>query len=497
MVQCRPLGAKRPMIVRPMGESFLLERRSLLNHAIRAGLSEDIPLAEAADFHRTLGPQRSLSAAIAAASEARVTLCQPRSGVGSIEGQIALLKTLTESGADVLSLTVDSHTRQHEFAKARALFSGSGAGALNGFPVVAAGVDGCRQVVRSASKPLEARHGHPDARLLAEVALAGGCSAFEGGGITYCLPYSKDYPLTRALSNWRYVDRLCAAYTDLGVSIHRESFGALTGLLVPPAIALACGLLELVLAANEGVASFSIGYAQGGSVVQDAAALFAAQELGEELCAELGLRVDVSTVFYQWMGPFPPDPPTANAVISWASVVAGIARPARMITKSTMEAWRVPEADANASGVALSKALLSMAGRSDFVDGGAVAEEQYWIKREVRSLIDPVLDGRGTLDGNIARAFEEGKLDVPFAPSRMARGLVWPGRDARGAIRFRDCGLLALDGATRRHNEECFGRGTRGRKRLPEYVADPQPSALGWSRSGGLPALAEGIGGGQ
>lgn len=67
---------------------------------------------------------------------------------------------------------------------------------LNGFPAVNHGVSGCRRVVESVNVPVQVRHGTPDARLLTEIAYAGGFTSYEGGGISYNLPYCKT-------SRWR------------------------------------------------------------------------------------------------------------------------------------------------------------------------------------------------------------------------------------------------------------------------------------------------------
>ena len=96
-----------------------------------------------------------------------------------------------------------------------------------------------RELYRGLDKPVSLRHGTPDARLLAEVAIASGIAEIEGGGICYCLPYSEGFPLDRCLLYWQYVDRVCALNSTPERPIHRESFGPLTATLVPPAIAVA------------------------------------------------------------------------------------------------------------------------------------------------------------------------------------------------------------------------------------------------------------------
>src|SRR5690606_5918620 len=52
--------------------------------------------------------------------------------------------------------------------------------------------------------------------------------------------------------------------------------------------------------------------------------------------------------------------------------------------------------------------------------------------------------GRGNIPSGIVRAFQEGVLDIPFAPSVHNRGEVMTARDCDGAIRFLRTGNLPL-----------------------------------------------------
>ena len=47
--------------------------------------------------------------------------------------------------------------------------------------------------------PIQIRHGTPDARLLAEITFAGGFTSYEGGGVSYNLPYCKNVPMERTI----------------------------------------------------------------------------------------------------------------------------------------------------------------------------------------------------------------------------------------------------------------------------------------------------------
>ena len=82
---------------------------------------------------------------------------------------------------------------------------------LNGYPLISHGYQLTRQLYSGLQKPVSLRHGTPDARLLAEVAMASGIAEIEGGAICYCLPYSEGFPIDRSLLYWQYVDRVCAA----------------------------------------------------------------------------------------------------------------------------------------------------------------------------------------------------------------------------------------------------------------------------------------------
>jgi len=157
---------------------------------------------------------------------------------------------------------------------------------LNGFPAVNHGVSGCRRVVESVNVPVQVRHGTPDARLLTEIAYAGGFTSYEGGGISYNLPYCKNVPMETTIANWQYVDRLTGLYEEMGVSINREPYGPLTGTLVPPCISHAVAIIEALLAAEQGVKNITVGYGQCGNLIQDIAAVRTLEELTEEYLAK-------------------------------------------------------------------------------------------------------------------------------------------------------------------------------------------------------------------
>lgn len=189
---------------------------------------KDVDFQEAVDYHKAMPKNRIFSQKLLDAKKDGVTLIQPRAGVALLDEHIKLLTYLQDKGeADLLPTTIDSYTRQNRYAEAEDGIKESiknGRSMLNGFPAVNHGVHACRQLIESLDIPVQVRHGTPDARLLTEITYAGGFTAYEGGGISYNLPYAKNVPMEQTIRDWQYVDRLTGMYEEAGVSINREPY---------------------------------------------------------------------------------------------------------------------------------------------------------------------------------------------------------------------------------------------------------------------------------
>ena len=435
----------------------------------------EVDLEEAIKYHHRLSPQRSFAGSLAEAAGKSATLIQPRAGVALLEPQIQLLQYLqTEGGADLLPTTIDSYTRQNRYQEAQRGVEESrreGRSMLNGFPAVNYGVAACRRLTEAVIKPVQVRHGTPDARLLAEISLAGGFTAFEGGGISYNIPYAKDIPLETSIEHWQYVDRLAGHYAAQGVIINREPFGPLTGTLVVPCISHAIGIIEALLAAAQGVKSISLGYGQCGNLIQDIAAIQTLRMLGEEYLHAAGYNgVDLTTVFHQWMGGFPQDEAKAYAVIGWGSVAAALAKATKVIVKTPHEAFGVPTKEANAAGLKTTRQTISMLRDQRFPETPELNREKEVIIQETKSILETVKKlGEGDWALGAARAFAAGVLDVPFAPSRFNAGRVMPVRDDQGAVRFLDPGRIPLPEEMAAFEKEKIAARGRSEGRAPSF----------------------------
>lgn len=435
----------------------------------------EVEIQEALGYQKKLSPEKNFCEKLSWAAANGITLTQPRAGVALIPELIELLKYLEEEGtADLLPVTIDSYTRLNRYHEAQTGIHESrahGRSMLNGFPAVNHGVAGCRRVIEGISLPAEIRHGTPDARLLAEISLAGGFTSFEGGGISYNIPYAKDVPLSRSIKNWQYVDRLVGYYRENGININREPFGPLTGTLVPPSIIITVGILEALLAAEQGVKNITLGYGQCGNMVQDVAAMRSLKVLAAEHLHRHGYEdIKLSTVFHQWMGGFPQDESKAFGVISWGAVAAAYSKATKVIVKTPHEAMGIPTKEANAAGLLVTKQIINMLKDQDFPSGDELETEIDIIKKETNCLLDKVLDlGEGDLGVGVERAFEAGILDIPFAPSRYNMGKMMPVRDNCGAVRILDFGNLPFDDGIKNFHREKIALRGRNEKREPTF----------------------------
>ena len=452
-------------------EQFFEVRKKVLA-TWKTGNDPELNLENAIEYIKKIPAEKNFAIKLAKAKENKSrTLVQPRAGVPVISKHIELLHHLEESGADFLPSTIDSYTRQNRYVEAEKGVEESireNRAMLNGFPAVNHGVSGCRMVFESVGVPLQARHGTPDSRLLAEVIHAGGWTSNEGGAISYNVPYAKSISIEDSIKYWQYCDRLVGYYEEHGVTINREPFGPLTGTLVPPSISNTIGIIEALLAAEQGVKNITVGYGMGGNIVQDVAAIRTLQEQTDEYLKKYGYNdVIVTTVFHQWMGGFPQDEAEALGLISMSSTVAALSGATKMITKTPHESVGIPTKEANGIGIKASKMVTKLLQDQKFPECEQLTREMNQIRKEVDCLMDCILKiGDGDLAVGTVKAFEQGLIDVPFAPSKFNAGLILPARDNDGCIRILEFGKLGFSDEIKEfHRKKISERAaTEGRK---------------------------------
>lgn len=438
-------------------EQFFSEREEVLK---QWPTGKDVDLQEAVDFLKKVPTEKNFADKLVRAKEAGITMAQPRAGVALLDEHIALLQHLqNEGGADFLPSTIDAYTRQNRYEECEIGIQESlkaGRSLLNGFPAVNHGVAGCRKVLEGVNIPLQARHGTPDGRLLAEITHAGGYTSNEGGGISYNIPYAKSVSIEKTLLDWQYCDRLVGFYEEQGVHINREPFGPLTGTLVPPSMSNAVAITEALLAAEQGVKNITVGYGECGNMIQDIAALRSLEEQTNEYLKAYGYNdVFVTTVFHQWMGGFPQDESKAFGVIVTATTIAALAGATKIIVKTPHEAIGIPTKEANAAGIKATKMALNMLEGQRMPMSKELEAEMNLIKAETKCILDKMFElGNGDLAVGTVKAFETGVMDIPFGPSKYNAGKMMPVRDNLGCVRYLEFGNIPFTEEIKNFNRE-------------------------------------------
>ncbi|MDP6346082.1 MAG: methylaspartate mutase subunit E [Alphaproteobacteria bacterium] len=453
-------------------DGFLAERREVF--ALNPG--SDIELDEALAYLRSLPETKNCARALAAAKAAGETLLQPRAAVPTIEAQIALMRCLAEEGdADILPTQVDSYSRTLDFDQAKAGLEQSlesGQPKLNGFPFVAHGVAGTRQVTEALAKPFCMRQVTPDTRLVAEVAMAGGYTGVTSHAIDGVVSFSKNFSFEESIKCYQYVDRLAAHYQENGAPIYREYRGMVDAVHLPPSLIIATSILEALMGAAQGVKVMGVCSFVCGHMMQEAAGLRVLQQLAEEYLARFGHGdVTVFSVANHWLGQFPEDEARAHALINVATAAAVLGGATEIIVKSVQEGKGIPTKEANAASLRSVRAVLrTFKVQGEVLDRTLLAEEAAIIEMEARALLEKTLElGDGDAAKGTVRAFEAGVLDSLLAPYRGLKGEIMIVRDGHGAMRYLDHGNLPLPAEAIAYNRERLATRAAREGRAPDY----------------------------
>jgi methylaspartate mutase epsilon subunit len=240
------------------------------------------------------------------------------------------------------------------------------------------------------------------------------------------------------------------------VAINREFFGVLTATLIEPSLAIVVNIIQALLAAQQGVRSFTVGYAEQGNRVQDVAAISILNESVNHYLNTLGYHeCRVTTVFHQFMAAFPQDYEKAKSLIANSAITATLAGATKIMVKTPVEAFRIPTRYDNSEALAICRRAL---GESHVVrlKSEAVKIEEKILRMEVRQIMDVIIElGNGSIPMGSLKAVEEGVLDVPWSPSIYNRNEAISIRDVDGAVRYHHFGRLPFTNEIKEfHNEK-------------------------------------------
>lgn len=400
-------------------------------------------------------------------------LLQPRTGVAHIRDEVGILKHLRSHGSDIASIQLDAASRKNMYKEAERglrMSTVGGRSFLNGYPVPIHGVNGMRQLVAATESPFQIRAGGPDHRLTYEIGLAGGATSLEGGFLCYLLPYDVTTSPIQSLKYWKYVDKLAGSYWQRHrIIINREYFGPLTTTLIEPTVPICINLVQGILSAKSGVKCVSVGLAEQGNRAQDIAAVQVLREQMVSYLRRVGYpHVRVSTVFHQYMGAFPRDPRLARVLIEQSAITGALAGATKILTKTPVEAIKIPSRSENADGLRLAKVGISHAHDTE-IDRSLVHREYRLLKSQVESVMALIEElGDGTFARGLILALQCGALEVPFSPSQYSTRQQVTLRDSDGAVRFLRPDLLSLEPCVADYHEQ----------RLADRMADDGTTSL-------------------
>jgi methylaspartate mutase epsilon subunit len=427
-------------------ETEFLEMRKA--NLLRWPTGSDVDFERALERQKSLPDHKRLDLVMRKAVAQGRCLVQPRGGFGTFKDQKELMQIIDKEGlADIVPTTTDSYTRNEQFALAQKGVDESeklGRSLLNGYPIVNYGVAKASELIDAIDKPAIMLTGTTMPKLTGEIGFAAGYTGYLGSGIAYTTSYIKELSIEDGIKNYQYLDRLSAMYLDNGVELHRRQPSFLTGTNIPPSIAIIIAILDLLLAAAQGVKNYGLEMGETLHLIQDAAAVKACKELCQEYLSIKGYH-DVFTpiTLLHWMGAWPQDEAQAASLVSYGGTLAAISGATSVTTKTLHEAFGIPTPKINADGLRMTRMAIYLARNIKLDSMPEFQNEVDLIKREVRPIVNKVLEmGDGDVALGSVRAFEAGILDIPWSPNKWVKSKVMPARDVDGCLRILDPGNM-------------------------------------------------------
>jgi len=439
-------------------ESEFLEMRKV--NLLRWPTGADVDFERALERQKSLPDHKRLDLVMRKAVAQGRCLVQPRGGFGTFKDQKELMQIIDKEGlADIVPTTTDSYTRNEQFALAQKGIDESeklGRSLLNGYPIVNYGVAKASELIDAIDKPAIMLTGTTMPKLTGEIGFAAGYTGYLGSGIAYTTSYIKELSIEDGIKNYQYLDRLSAMYLDHGVELHRRQPGFLTGTNIPPSIAIIIAILDLLLAAAQGVKNYGLEMGETLHLIQDAAAVKACKELCQEYLSIKGYH-DVFTpiTLLHWMGAWPQDEAQAASLVSYGGTLAAISGASSVTTKTLHEAFGIPTPKINADGLRMTRMAIYLARNIKLDSMPEFQNEVNLIKSEVRPIVNKVLEmGDGDVALGSVRAFEAGILDIPWSPNKWVKSKVMPARDVDGCLRILDPGNMPFPKEVLEFHEE-------------------------------------------
>ncbi len=301
-------------------------------------------------------------------------------------------------------------------------------------------LSGLRKLFEELDMPVQGRIAGAEAKVKCELLCASGWTSIAGGGISYGVPFEGDFNLEQSLCDWRYCDRLVSFYDECGIPINRETSVPPSGLLVPPSVSNAVAILEMLMAAEQGVKDITLAHRQCGNLIQDTAATLALLEQAGEYLQLFGRgSVRLTAAVHQMESEFRDNGQLQAAGAAYGVMAAVLAGADKVVIE-----WKEAEE---------AKQLLNMLFGQRLPLSKEVETEIAIIKAETKCIVSRVLEaGAGNLAAGVLKSFREGVLDLPSGPGSYCLGELTAARDRLGAVRYLNAGKVPLSEELKRFN---------------------------------------------
>ena len=372
----------------------------------------------------------------------------PQVGHALVDHTIEHMRCSEDLKPDRWYVLTDTYSRKGLFDKALDAVKRSerdGFSYLNGYPVAVHGVKGARALNECTAAAVGTDNNDEDARFNWEIALAGGWTWGTIKSIEQLLQHSRDYPIDKMIHNQQYMDRLSSFFTEQGVPILRRASANLPG-WDSLGFKVLVSLIEVLLAAEQGLKYIDLSLGIGMNLVQDVAAIQVLRKLAREYLDAAGKSdVKIYSWTYFFLGDWPLQRGAMNAQLAWNAAISSLAGCNGMFIKSPDESTTTPTGPGFREAVELCGQIARLVAGQRLPDGDDVIIEREMIEREVRASLDRLLEfGDGDLALGSCYGVEAGVLDTMFSPYRKLRGKVKVVRDYRGALRYLDYGDVPL-----------------------------------------------------
>lgn len=417
---------------------------------------KEVDLKDAFKYHHGMPPLKNASNKAMEALRTGKTMMCPSTGKDTIEAHRGLLQYMqNEAKVEFVTTYIDSLTRNCKFEVAsqelqKAINTGNPR--LNGFPVVEHGVKGNREIINALNIPVLLFGPTPDARLTHEIGLAGGHTGYSGGPLISFWNYTKNVPVEQIIHNFQYINRLMGHYEEHGVPMLYCVSGAMPA-TSPPSLMLAPEIIEVLIAAEQGVKHMQLNCWVQGHLAQDLGMIVTFRKLAREYLDRFGYNdVKLTTYCVSPTGRFPLEQDQVYGLISYYSVLAVLGQVQVVGSRTIDEAHHIPTKEGTAHSFRCAGMAINMLQAQHFnvLDNADVRQEAYYTEIETRAMLEKVLQlGNNDIVVGTAAAIAEGVLDQPYSTSQLVKSKVMGVKDATGAARFYDFGNLPFDAEIR------------------------------------------------